>query len=79
MHKYVYKTLFPIAGSCNFESGVCTWTNDQTDQFDWTLGSGKTKTGGTGPTSDHTTKGTEGKGPINTGSKMHTYITNPFV
>lgn len=40
---------------CNFESGgICRWTQDKTDIFDWTFSSGPTGTGKTGPTNDHT-------------------------
>ncbi|XP_069133150.1 MAM and LDL-receptor class A domain-containing protein 1-like [Argopecten irradians] len=40
---------------CNFEDGrICGYTQDQTDNFDWTRASGATLTSGTGPNSDHT-------------------------
>ena len=40
---------------CNFDtSGFCGWSQDTTDQFDWTITSGTTMTSGTGPTGDHT-------------------------
>ena len=39
---------------CDFESGVCGWTNSDQDHFDWTLSSGKTPTRYTGPSWDHT-------------------------
>ena len=45
---------------CNFDHGMCAWTNDKTDQFDWTLNKGSTNTTGTGPTSDHTQGNTKG-------------------
>ncbi|XP_013397768.1 MAM and LDL-receptor class A domain-containing protein 1-like [Lingula anatina] len=42
-------------GACDFETGLCTWTNVQAgDQFDWTQGNGGTSSSGTGPTIDHT-------------------------
>ncbi|XP_055957693.1 MAM and LDL-receptor class A domain-containing protein 2 [Patella vulgata] len=51
-----------IPGNCNFENGMCTWTNDKkSDQFDWTIGNGPTQTKGTGPTSDHTLNNSKGK------------------
>lgn len=44
-----------ITGNCNFETGMCTWTNpDGIDDFDWLLGRGNTKTDQTGPAFDHT-------------------------
>ena len=43
-----------MAGACTFEKGRCTWTNAQTDDFDWRDGTGSTTSGGTGPSSDHT-------------------------
>ena len=47
----------PQTGYCDFEKfDSCTWSNDQSeDDFDWTLGSGTTPSGGTGPSVDHTT------------------------
>ena len=44
-----------VAGTCDFESGLCTWTNThQGDDFDWTMKSGSTVSAHTGPTADHT-------------------------
>ena len=40
--------------ACNFENGFCSWKQDHSDQFDWTIQSGSTSTQGTGPTGDHT-------------------------
>ncbi|KAL8608892.1 hypothetical protein ACOMHN_065230 [Nucella lapillus] len=49
-------------GSCDFETGLCTWVNThQGDDFDWTMTSGKTATGSTGPTADHTRGDSQGK------------------
>ncbi|XP_066300036.1 MAM and LDL-receptor class A domain-containing protein 1-like [Branchiostoma lanceolatum] len=45
-------------GNCDFENGLCTWTNEvgvNEDEFDWTEGSGDTATQNTGPSTDHTT------------------------
>lgn len=47
--------LAPSQWDCNFESGLCTWTQAKDDQFDWTRVRGSTGTTNTGPTSDHTT------------------------
>jgi hypothetical protein len=40
---------------CNFETDLCNWIQDDTDNFDWSFGQGKTSTVGTGPSTDHTT------------------------
>lgn len=49
-------------GSCDFEHGRCTWTEAQSgDDFDWKQGSGRTTSGGTGPSSDHTLQSSSGK------------------
>ena len=40
---------------CTFEQGLCSYTQLQDDQFDWTRNSGTTGTTGTGPPYDHTT------------------------
>lgn len=34
---------------------MCTWTQDTTDNFNWTLAQGPTGTMLTGPIADHTT------------------------
>lgn len=40
---------------CTFESpNLCGWTQDTTDQFDWTPKAGHTTSSGTGPSADHT-------------------------
>lgn len=38
---------------CDFQEGLCTWTQDTTDRLDWTRIKGPTQTGTTGPTYDH--------------------------
>ncbi|XP_013421714.1 meprin A subunit alpha-like [Lingula anatina] len=38
-------------GTCTFESGLCGWTQDTYDSHDWTIRSGSTPSGSTGPTS----------------------------
>ena len=40
---------------CNFESSLCAWVQDNTDDFDWIRATDKTASIGTGPTRDHTT------------------------
>ena len=51
------RVLLSAAGafSCTFENDECGWTEDQTDDFDWTRASGQTASFGTGPSFDHTT------------------------
>lgn len=45
----------PPTISCDFEdSNLCGYTQDTTDQFDWTRMSGHTSTINTGPDNDHT-------------------------
>jgi hypothetical protein len=44
----------PAPGSCDFEKDLCTWTNDNADDFDWSRNSGSTGSQGTGPNGDHT-------------------------
>jgi hypothetical protein len=41
---------------CNFEGGLCSWTQLKTDVFDWKRQSGRTGSFGTGPSTDHTSK-----------------------
>lgn len=40
---------------CNFEKGLCAWTQDDSDDFNWSRGKGRTPTSSTGPLRDHTT------------------------
>lgn len=55
MPKYFeFNKLSEFLVNCNFDSGLCSWRNDKTDKFDWTLNKGTTGSGGTGPTTDHT-------------------------
>ena len=44
------------AQNCNFETGLCNYKQDQSDKFDWRWFHGRTRSRGTGPTSDHTPK-----------------------
>lgn len=51
--------IYILAGNsslgCDFENAnLCGYTQDKTDVFDWTRGSGQTSSGSTGPTNDHT-------------------------
>ena len=40
---------------CDFEHGMCHYTQDSDDDFDWTQRYGGTPSGNTGPEVDHTT------------------------
>lgn len=45
----------PAAKTCNFENtGICGFSQDTADQFDWTRVNGATASSGTGPSVDHT-------------------------
>ncbi|XP_048242500.1 MAM and LDL-receptor class A domain-containing protein 2-like [Haliotis rufescens] len=44
----------PAQVSCDFQEGTCGYTQEYSDNFDWTLHNGGTTSLGTGPTSDHT-------------------------
>ncbi|ESO97870.1 hypothetical protein LOTGIDRAFT_152977 [Lottia gigantea] len=51
-----------LPGDCNFEKDMCSWKNTRAgDDFDWIMGAGSTPSRYTGPTTDHTTKSTNGK------------------
>jgi hypothetical protein len=60
MRKVVFNIPAPSKYDCNFENGLCTWTQAQDDQFDWTLQTGRTGSANTGPSFDHT-RGQNGK------------------
>eukprot|EP00057_Strongylocentrotus_purpuratus_P018000 XP_011672474.1 PREDICTED: MAM and LDL-receptor class A domain-containing protein 1 [Strongylocentrotus purpuratus] len=47
-------TFPPDSHDCDFEAGLCTWTQDSSNDFDWIWASGETDSAGTGPASDHT-------------------------
>ncbi|XP_025085529.1 MAM and LDL-receptor class A domain-containing protein 1-like [Pomacea canaliculata] len=46
-------TYPPTSIDCDFESDICNWQQDTSDQFNWEVQAGRTLTG-TGPTADHT-------------------------
>lgn len=51
---FVYLNFF-ITDDCDFESKtICGYTQDNTDNFDWTRSFGGTASVGTGPANDHT-------------------------
>ncbi|XP_035699729.1 uncharacterized protein LOC118432298 [Branchiostoma floridae] len=52
---YYHRRDSPHPCTCDFDTDLCQYTQDTTDDFDWTRNSGRTPTGGTGPTGDHTT------------------------
>ncbi|CAL1541287.1 unnamed protein product [Lymnaea stagnalis] len=43
-----------LGKTCTFETDMCGYTQDTTDNFDWTRHRGGTTTSNTGPASDHT-------------------------
>lgn len=52
---YLQFILVILSGDCDFESGMCTYDNTQTeDQFDWLRNAGATPSWRTGPSVDHT-------------------------
>ena len=55
-----FQSLTASLQSCDFESGLCAWSQDHTDDFDWTRDNGGTSSAGTGPSFDHTTQTTRG-------------------
>lgn len=59
-NSYVYVFIiitiyFIISGFCDFENGMCDYTNLKSDHFDWIVGSAGTPSRFTGPLFDHTT------------------------
>jgi hypothetical protein len=46
--------VIPNGFTCNFDSNFCSWTQDKTDNFDWTRQRQGTRSGNTGPSRDHT-------------------------
>lgn len=47
--------------TCTFEHGICEWEQLHTDELDWDLEQGLTRTPWTGPAYDHTTSTNTGK------------------
>ena len=48
---FVYFTCLAIVW-CTFDNGLCSgWNQSSSDDFDWTLSSGSTPSGSTGPSS----------------------------
>lgn len=52
MHTYCF---LPGGLDCTFDTDLCGWVQDKSDNFDWTKRSGTTSSTGTGPANDHTT------------------------
>lgn len=60
--RFVQQVSWYFKGNCDFENGMCTWTNPGgIDDFDWLLGKGSTGTTYTGPAADHTLGNASGK------------------
>ena len=51
----------PGIGSCDFETGLCGYTQRRNDNFDWLRKAGSTPTVNTGPRVDHTLGSTTGE------------------
>lgn len=49
-----------LSGQCDFEHGLCLYSQSSDDKFDWTVTTGGTYSYNTGPTIDHTTKSKKG-------------------
>ena len=58
-HSCVAATLALL--SCNFDKGLCNYTQDTNDDFDWTRQHGSTSSSNTGPRFDHTQNNLAGK------------------
>ena len=50
----IYLPASSFTDSCDFESGLCTWTQETNDRLDWLEHSGPTISLETGPNADHT-------------------------
>ena len=50
-----YLTKFCFSGYCHFENGLCGLTSENSTEFQWSTGLGKTPSENTGPDFDHTT------------------------
>ncbi|XP_062511968.1 MAM and LDL-receptor class A domain-containing protein 1-like isoform X2 [Corticium candelabrum] len=58
-------TLFPPQPfpntKCSFETNLCVWSNDVSNDVDWVMRQGRTPSSQTGPTDDHTYQNRSGK------------------
>ncbi|XP_066300039.1 MAM and LDL-receptor class A domain-containing protein 2-like [Branchiostoma lanceolatum] len=63
------QTCNAYPGRCDFEVGLCSWSQMATDEADWTRQSGPTTTTSTGPAIDHTT---------NTATGQYLYLESSF-
>nr|XP_054757008.1 MAM and LDL-receptor class A domain-containing protein 2-like [Lytechinus pictus] len=50
----------PLSNECDFEFGLCAWSQGRDDDFDWSIGSDGSPAAGTGPPVDHTTGTAQG-------------------
>jgi len=57
VQKMMYSVKMFCAGTCDFNSDMCGWTNAVDDDFDWSMNSGPTSTNNTGPSADRTGNG----------------------
>ena len=40
---------------CNFQTGLCNWHQDKSEDSDWSVGNGQNSTDSNAPVIDHTT------------------------
>lgn len=58
--RYFFFLLTVTAGlNCTFDIGMCGWSQDTQDNFDWVENKGPTLVSGTGPSSDHNSNGSK--------------------
>ncbi|XP_054580782.1 MAM and LDL-receptor class A domain-containing protein 1 [Eptesicus fuscus] len=50
----------PSSGRCDFEFDLCSWEQDQDDDFDWNLKASSIPAAGTEPAADHTFRNSSG-------------------
>ena len=50
-----------LSGECDFEHGMCGYTHDPRNDFDWIRNRGATTSANTGPTTDHTMRTDQGR------------------
>lgn len=67
----------PTQYDCTFDrNNICSWSQDHTDVFDWTVKKGSTSSAFTGPSFDHTTSSSNGKYGLTTKYDVNAYDKN---
>ena len=51
---YFFNLSATGAVDCNFDTDICAWTQDLSDNFNWSRNKGTTGSANTGPQADHT-------------------------